>query len=88
MLFIYMNCVKNIIYNNNTKKVFPIIPNSNSNTKTPVKPIKSSSYKSFFNSKYAIHPKNKFIKQAVLLSVEILIFLLIHLSHNITPKFF
>lgn len=70
MLFIYMNCVKNIIYNNNTKKVFPIIPTSNSNIKTPVKPIKSSSYKSFFNSKYAIHPKNKFIKQRSRLSIS------------------
>ena len=67
MLFIYMNCVKNMIYNNN-KKVFPIIPNSNINT--PVKPIKSSSYKSFFNSKYAIHPKKKFIVERSRLSIS------------------
>ena len=70
MLFIYMNCVKNIIYNNNTKKVFPIIPNSNSNINTPIKPIKSSSYKSFFNSKYAIHPKKKFIVERSRLSIS------------------
>ena len=62
-----MNCVKNMIYNNN-KKVFPIIPNSNINT--PVKPIKSSSYKSFFNSKYAIHPKKKFIVERSRLSIS------------------
>lgn len=70
MLFIYMNCVKNMIYNNNTKKVFPIIPNSNSNINTPIKPIKSSSYKSFFNSKYAIHPKKKFIVERSRLSIS------------------
>ena len=70
MLFIYMNCVKNMIYNNNTKKVLPIVPNSNSNINTPVKPIKSSSYKSFFNSKYAIHPKKKFIVERSRLSIS------------------
>ena len=72
MLFIYMNmnCVKNMIYNNNTKKVFPIIPNSNSTIITPKKPNKSSSFKSFFKSKYTIHPKKIFIKQKSRLSIS------------------